>query len=175
MPKTGKVMALKAMLLRHYGRTQYEKGDELLQHGPLGDMTVLDFVGKVRVLNKDPATFLKAFVLNKIPANVRGTLANTEFDSLEDLAVAADKVLKAEQKTLNVIRRAEEDVEEIDAVQRIGKSKPQRTAKTKEGKSGACFYHDKFGPKAFKCEGSGCVWENTPLAPKPSGNGTAGR
>ena len=35
MPKTGKVMALKALLLRHYGRTQYEKDDELLQHGPL--------------------------------------------------------------------------------------------------------------------------------------------
>ena len=30
MPKTGKVMALKALLLRHYGRTQYEKDDELL-------------------------------------------------------------------------------------------------------------------------------------------------
>ena len=70
MPKTGKVMALKALLLRHYGRTQYEKDDELLQHGPLGDMSVLDFVGKVRVLNKNPETFMKAFVLNKIPSNV---------------------------------------------------------------------------------------------------------
>ena len=82
-------------------------------------------------------------------------------------------MLKAEQKTIHVIHGSE--ASEIDAVQRIGRVKPPRAVKAKEAKAGACFYHDKFGPKAFKCEGGGCVWESTPLAPKPAGNGTAGR
>ena len=174
-PKTGKVAAIKALLIRHFGRTQYEKDDELLNHGPLGSMTVLEFIGKVRVLNKDPATFLKAFVLNKIPASVRGTLANTEFQDLEEMAIAADKVLKAEQKSVNAIHKQE--VEEIDAVTHRGtRSAPPNKPAQKGGASrGSCFYHDKHGPAAFKCEGNGCVWSGTRLAPKPSGNGKAGR
>lgn len=189
LPKTGKFEALKDLLFRHFGRTQFEKDTELLQHGPLGDMSVLDFVGQVQSLNKDPATFLKAFVLNKIPAGVRGTLANTEFNNLTDLAIAADKVLKAKGKaTVNNVAEEEADDDlEVDAVKFPSKNQGRQArfsdkprggqaggqARPKTG--GSCFYHEKHGPKAFKCEGNGCVWSSTPLAARPSGNGPAGR
>ena len=172
LPKTGKVIALKEKLLTVFG-TQYKKDNELLNHCPLGDCTVLEFVGKMESLNKDPATFMKAFLLNKLPSDVRGMLSNTEFSSLTELAIAADKVIKAQQvkKTVNVI----ETEGEVDAVGRGPKNaKPQaKTGKTRlnPGQKGTCFYHEKHGPNAFKCKGGGCVWADTPLAAKPAGNG----
>ena len=168
--------ALKAKILKIFGRSQYEKDNDLLCHGPLGDTTVLEFVGKMQTLNKDPATFMRAFLLNKLPTDVRGMLSNTEFSSLEELAIAADNIIKSQktQKTANVIEAS--PVGEIDAVGKSIKPKP-KASKTRlaPGQKGTCFYHEKHGPGAFKCEGGGCVWANTPLAAKPAGNGPAGR
>ena len=175
-PKTNKVGALKAKLLTIFGRTQY---------GPLGDMTVLEFVGKIESLNKDPATFLHAFLLNKLPTDVRSMLANTEFASMTELALAADKIIKAQKSKakINEITKPVERVEpgEVDAI--AGKAKGGRQPPSSKnskthlapGQKGACFYHDKYGPKAFKCEGGGCVWSDTPLAAAPAGNAPAGR
>ena len=181
-PKTDKVGALKRKLLTIFGRTQYEKDNDLLSHGPLGDMTVLEFVGKIESLNKDPATFLHAFLLNKLPTDVRSMLANTEFASMTELALAADKIIKA-QKTkakVNEVTRSEVKPEgEVDAVaaRTKGRQAPSSKPKTRlqPGQKGTCFYHEKYGPKAFKCEGGGCVWSDAPLASAPSGNGPAGR
>ena len=182
MPKTGKVMALKEKLLRAFGRTQLEKDEEILNHGPLGDMTAAEFAAKIETLNKDPATFLKAFFINKLPADVRGVLANTEFDELSDLAEAADRVMKARKKTVNVIQGEPES--EIDAVSFRGRKGPSRgrgrgASSTRPGqtaKKAACYFHEKHGPAAFKCEGNGCVWASIPLAANPtrSGNSPAG-
>ena len=183
--KTGQVKNLKEKLLTIYGRTQYEKDNELLNHGPLGDMTVLEFVGKMESLNKDPATFMKAFLLNKLPADVRGTISNTEFSSLTDLAVAADKVIKAQKKTAIVsqVEDRSEQEGEVEAVAPRTKSTfsskgrgGQAKAPGKPKSKGTCFYHEKHGPAAFKCEGNGCVWSHIPLANRPpSGNDSAGR
>ena len=146
-------------------------------------MTALEFVGKMESLNKDPATFMKAFFLNKIPADVRAMLSNTEFSSLTEMAIAADKVMSAQKvsipKTANVIDNGND--QEVDAIgKKFGggnKTKPGKAGKTRlaPGQKGACFYHDKHGPQAFKCEGGGCVWSHIPLAAAPSGNGPAGR
>ena len=188
MPKTGKVMALKAKLLKAFGRTQLEKDEEILNHGPLGDMTATEFAAKIETLNRDPATFLKAFFINKLPADVRGVLANSEFTELSDLAEAADKVIKAQKKTVNVISfgRQDEPEAEIDAIGFRGRGGPSRgrgrgsSVSRQPGqttKAKACYFHDKHGPAAFKCEGNGCMWASVPLAANPnrSGNGPAGR
>ena len=41
------------------------------------------------------------------------------------------------------------------------------------GKGKTCFYHDKHGLGAFKCDGPPCPFVSAPLA--KSGNGAAGR
>ena len=188
-PKSDKVGALKKKLLTIFGRTQYEKDNDLLSHGPLGDMTVLEFVGKIESLNKDPATFLHAFLLNKLPSDVRSMLANTEFASMTELALAADKIIKAQKtKSINKVESKvkfpePEESGEIDAVgkftgkgrQTSSSGKSGQKTRLAPGQKGTCFYHEKHGPKAFKCEGGGCVWAHTPLAAAPSGNGPAGR
>ena len=183
MPKTGKVIKLKEKLLKAFGRTQFKKDDELLNHRPLGDMTATEFAAKIESLNRDPATFLRAFFINKLPSEVRGTLANTDFDTLADLTEAADKVMKTKKKTVNVIKEAETEGE-INAVgtrggrfgsRGRGQRGSARPASNGRGR-GSCFYHDKHGPAAFKCKGNGCVWVSQPLVSNPrSGNATAGR
>ena len=120
-------------------------------------------------------------------------LANTEFKSLEELAIAADKVIQAQKtrsKTANVVEtRPEGDQGEVDAVgarkgpgavRKGGQGKSNGKTRLATGQKGSCFYHDKHGPAAFKCEGGGCVWSHIPLAAPPSsssgaGNSTAGR
>ena len=87
-------------------------------------MTVLEFMGKIESLNKDPATFLHAFLLNKLPANVRSMLANTEFKSMTELALSADKIIKAQKtkSTVNaVLSKANPKTEEAGEVDAIGK------------------------------------------------------
>ena len=153
-------------------------------------MTALEFAGKIETLNTDTATFLKAFFITKLPNEVRATLANTEFDNLTEMAIAADKVIKAKKKQINNIHDEFED--EIDAVSQRGRFAPRggqaRGSSSRGGQppssgkaqgrtegKGSCYYHDKHGPAAFRCAGNGCVWANTPLAPKPAGNAPAGR
>ena len=57
MPKTGKVIALKERLLKAFGQTQFEKDCEILEHGPLGDMSATELAYKIDNLNVDPAIF----------------------------------------------------------------------------------------------------------------------
>ena len=98
------------------------------------------------------------------------------------MAEAADKIMKADKKTINVIAGKQfSEGGEIDAIGskqgRFAGTKPARGQGSRPGgqnrQKGLCFYHDKHGPVAFKCEGNRCAWASTPLAPKParSGNG----
>ena len=52
-PPLGKrTEALKNKILKIFGRSQYKKDNDLLCHGPLGDSTVLEFMGKMQTLKK---------------------------------------------------------------------------------------------------------------------------
>ena len=190
-PATGKVAAMKERLLQKFGRSQFSKDTELLSYKTLGDLRPSEMWSKFKQLNKDPHnntnSFVKAWLIGMFPPEVRAVIANMSFDTNAEMAVAADKIMemKSPSGSINAVQedRAEE-VAEIDAVYRGatrgrggargGRGGQHRPAESQAAKSKTCFYHDRHGPAAFKCDGAPCPFSSLPLAPKKSGNGNAG-
>ena len=54
-PKSGKVAAMKAKLVRRFGRSQYDKDTELLNTRTLGDLPPSQMWARFQRLNKDPS------------------------------------------------------------------------------------------------------------------------
>ena len=183
-PKTQKVAGLKTLLMKKYARTQLQKDTELLQIRSLGDLKPSEMLQRAMSLNKNPETLLKAILINMYPPEVKIAIANSQFATLEDMADAADKIMEAKSDSggVNAVQ-ADEATLEIDTIRGRGSHKwNESTGKgpTKPGTGRGqtnrktCFYHDRHGPAAFRCDGEPCPWATTPLAKKP-GNGTAGR
>ena len=186
-PATGKVQAMKERLMTKFDRSQFSKDTELLAMRSLGDLRPSEMWSRFKQLNKDPhnhtSSFVKAYLIGMYPQEVRTVIANMTFADNEEMAKAADKIIDMKSPHVNAIQ--EEEVPEVDAVFKggargrgsnrpgrgQGHSKPQASS-AKAGKT--CFYHDRHGTLAFKCEGAPCPFINLPLA-KQAGNATAGR
>ena len=190
-PATGKVQAMKDRLMQKFERSQFAKDTELLSQKTLGDLRPSEMWSRFKQLNKDPhnhtSSFVRAYLIGMYPQEVRAVIANMVFATNEEMAKAADKILDmraASQVNLVQESQAEIEVPEVDAVFRgrggrgtsgRGRGSGQQRSQGAAAKSGkTCFYHDKFGTEAFKCEGSPCPFVNLPLA-KKAGNATAGR
>ena len=181
---------MKERLIQKFGRSQFSKDTELLAYKTLGDLRPSEMWSKFKQLNKDPHnntnSFVKAWLIGMFPPEVRTAIANMTFANNAEMALAADKIMemKSPSASINVVQeeRVVEDYQEIDAVyrgaprgrgsSRGGRGGYQKTSET-QPKSKTCFYHDRHGPAAFKCNGAPCPFSNLPLA-KKTGNGNAG-
>ena len=193
-PATNKVTALKEGLMVAYGRSQLEKDTALLSMR-MADLKPSEVIATVEALNSDPSTFLHAFILSHFSTEVKTAIANMDFVSLAAMGVAADKAMEASKipRSINAVSMDihEEIVDEqpeVCAIDRGGFSRghgggnrggggrgghggQQKTLTGGKGKT--CFYHDKHGLGAFKCDGPPCPFVSAPLA--KAGNGTVGR
>ena len=195
-PKTEKVAAMRYKLIRKFGKSQYQKDSELLAIRSLGDLKPTEMWSKFQRLNKDPhnatSTFVKAYLINMYPPEVRTAIANTSFADNDEMAEAADKIMDMKKPSqVNAILHGdgqdEEEIPEVDAINRgqaTGRGRGTSRGRNTPGggqkpaaasKSKTCFYHDRHGLSAFRCEGSPCPFATAPLASKPAGNATAGR
>ena len=192
-PAKDKVTALKAGLMTACGRSQLEKDTALLSM-KMTNLKPSEVIARAEALNSDPATFFHAFILSQFTPEVKTAIANMEFASLTDMGVAADKALEASKmspQTVNAIATGlQEDFEdedtfgtEVNAVGRggtrgrgvstAGRGTGRGPKPLSGGKGKTCFYHDKHGLAAFKCDGAPCPFVTAPLA--KAGNATAGR
>ena len=193
-PATDKVTALKAGLMTAYGRTQLEKDTALLSMRMI-NLKPSEVIARAEALNSDPATFFKAFILSQFAPEVKTAITNMEFTSLVEMGVAADKALEASKTTTQavnaIVTEIQDEFDEEDAQAGIfamgrgganrgrggrgaGRGFPsQGSQKPVGGKGKTCFYHDKHGLGAYKCDGAPCPFVTAPLA--KAGNATAGR
>ena len=193
-PKTGKVETMKYKLIRKFGKSQYQKDSELLSIRSLGDLRPTEMWLKFQRLNKDPhnttSSFVKAYLIDMYPPEVRTAIANMTFADNDEMAEAADKIMDMRKAPhVNAIAEDQGQVPyEIPEVDAIGRGQPtSRGRGSSRGRPNAggqkppgskpktCFYHDRHGLSAFRCDGSPCPFANAPLANRPSGNATAGR
>ena len=190
-PKTGKVDAMRTKLVRRFGRSQYDKNTELLNTRSLGDLKPSEMWSKFQRLNKDPgnatSTFVRTYLINMYPPEVRGALSNINFKDIDEMVEAADRYMENSKKRPGDVNEIWEDEGESDQVNHIsrggqrggrGQAKPGRGhpgAQKSAGPSNkTCFFHERHGLEAFKCNGPPCPFATAPLA-KRSGNATAGR
>lgn len=163
---------LKAALIDRYALTPAEKFRRLDNLPPLGkDERPSDRFEQMCLLaNKEliqNQEYLKHLFQRCLPPAMLLALqyADNEKTTAREYAKEANKVarLLALAQTTQVSQ-----VSEVSAI----RTKSTRTAPTLS-ESGLCFYHNKFGDKARKCELPNCKMAGIPLAPRPNKAGNA--
>ena len=164
----------KEALLRHFERAKEEMIEELFNLSSLGDMTAVDFLEYMRSLQPGEAEtgLFKHIFVKALPKHVTGIVSHHQ--TLDEMAAAADVVLRAVPDTGVPLTTPVRDDPHVDAVRRdqlVG---------------GLCFIHSRYGREAYSCAlPDQCRMKNqtrprrshTPAGPQRprSGNATAGR
>ena len=112
----------------------------------------------MRALNSDPATLFKAVWLAQLPTEARRVLAGSGNLDLDTLAKKADAIVESSR-----IYNSQDNM--VAAV---------RTPAKVQAPEGICYYHERYGKVARKCNGS-CRMRHLVVSPPVSGNDLAGR
>ena len=177
-----------------FGKTPAQRHVELIQYAsakePILDVKPSNMLMHIRDLSGDSkAAFERAVLLNRLPSSVRTTLSTSTTVSNEEWALEANQVMEAfllarPGCTPTSVMAMENMVPapapmpmpvqpavEVAAVD----SKHQRNPDA----AFLCFYHAKFGAKAYSCKSNRCpIWGQVQRRPQQhlaSGNGRAGR
>lgn len=162
--------ALKAALIKAFGRTQAEKDQELLNLNGLGDKKPSELLQHMKNLNAEPATLFKALFLAQLPPDVRRILATSSKTDINELASEADRITEVTRLTQDVqvnatgMTRGPSQQNQLDQLH----TGPSRSVRQMTKIPGMCKYHSTFGDQARKCVPP-CKFNNA------SGNGPPGR
>lgn len=174
-PAQDKYLALKERICTVLGETSATKIRKLLGTHELGDEKPSIFLQRLRNLaaNQVNDEILKSIFMEQLPESVRTILAISEVQDLTKLAAQADKVVEMARPASGVVQAVaggHEDphsklLKEIaDLKKQVRKlalrSKSRQRSRSRgrpryskgdENPTGQCYYHDKFGEKAYKC------------------------
>ena len=100
--------AIKAALIKAFGRTQMEKDQELLNLNGLGDKKPSELLQHMKNLNADPNTLFKALFLTQLSPDVRRILAASSKTDIDELAAEADRIAEVVRLTQDVQANAAE-------------------------------------------------------------------
>ena len=137
--------AIKAALIKAFGRTQVEKDQELLNLNGLGDKKPSELLQHMKNLNADPNTLFKALFLTQLPPDVRRILATSSKTDIDELATEADRITEVARLTQDV---------QVNAAG-ASRGQPQQSQRGPRPMSkipGLYKYHSTFGNKVRKCE-----------------------
>ena len=112
---------------------------------------------RINALNDDPQTLQRALFLSNLPADVRSIVVVQEFDDLDKLGEAADRVWESRRVSSGIQQIAASDHPSPSA-ESVSKFKSHNARHQGSGYTPiapVCFYHLKFGPHARKCQ-PGC-------------------
>ena len=84
--------AIKAALVKAFGRTQAEEDQELLNLNGLGDKKPSELLQHMKNLNADPNTLFKALFLAQLSPDVQQILATSSKTDINELASETDRI-----------------------------------------------------------------------------------
>lgn len=159
---------LKEALIDRYGLTSDEKFDKLSAFPPLGkEERPSDRYEQMCLLaNKELVAnpYFKYLFKRCLPPSITLALQYADNDKFTTRQYA-----KEANTAVRKLRAAQvSQVSEVAAI----RTNSSRSAPTLSS-SGLCFYHERFGDKARKCELPGCKMANVPLASRPQKQGNA--
>lgn len=176
-PDTNKYENLKTALLGVFGQTQAQKDAALLNMEGLGDQTASAIWRRIESLNEDPATLLRAVFLDKLPTEVRSTLAVKTFESMADMVKAADAILEARRLNNQVAQVGvqppqpyqAQQPQEAAAIQQ--QRQPRQQQQGQKRTNNLCYFHSRWGKDARNCVGDWCLAHHLPRPQgRPSGD-----
>ena len=183
---------LKTRLMELYAPSEYDCYQKMMQLAVLRPgQKPSDLYANLRSLlphdasqDIDDSFLFRMMFLSKLPTSIQSLVQAQGRRPVSQMAAFADTVALAHSKPslpvqtaslswVEEMEAAEREAEAAQAVQAVRVNKRVNKKKSAENNAGLCFYHNKFGPKAEKCEGQGCklappttVWDR--LGPSPS-------
>lgn len=196
-PVSNKYDTLKTALIKTFGKSQAQKDAELLNLDGLGDKRPTALMRKINALNDDPQTLKRALFLSNLPTDIRSILAGHNITNIDELAETADRIWETrtagiQQVSVSTDTHGGTSGRPVEAVSAAAKSRshqyrPTRSSSHSNSQSASnatqpsvqiCFYHQRFGPDARRCQ-PGCKFasllKNTQNTSSPTENGKAGR
>lgn len=176
-PQDSKYQAIKDRLISLYADSETQKTQKLLSELELGDKKPSQLLCEMRNLASDKVadTFLKTLWLQRLPVNMRSIISVSSED-LATVATMADKIWElnpiapqiaaTSSITVNMrlIENLQKQISELSLqVSTLAKQRPSRPYHRYRSESrnrsysgnrhsDICYYHKKFGDKAFKCK-----------------------
>lgn len=166
-PDKNKYSAIKEALIKAFGKSQAQKDAELLNLGGLGDRRPTALLRKINALNDDPITLKRALFLLNLPTDLRSILAGQDFPNVDKMAEAADRIWETRASSTPILAECSH-TDRINAFSKTSfSSKQQKRPPRRENPTDICYYHQRFGSKARRCD-SGCKFAD--LIPHTSSN-----
>lgn len=167
---------LKKRLLQSYNQTDSQRAAAIIRYPALGDCRPSQLLDALLALLPEghaPCFFFKHLYMEKLPRELRAQLAAAEVDDYCQLGVQADRLynlLYPDGFAAHSAAAVETETEEVQAVSNQGSNhrRPRNRQKNNRHRSNSnphgrraqhsysnndvCFYHEKFGAQARKCE-----------------------
>lgn len=171
-PVTGKYDNLKKKLLHLFGTTEAQKIRKLLSDLEIGDRRPSQLLNEMRRLGGQNVNeqLLENLWIDRLPAQVRAVLQVSDAD-LNGKAALADKIIEVTgQNTIaqaSAMPSLQEQIYEIsNKLDRLWKDRRDRSrsrsrsrfsgrrggSRSSSRNSGNCYFHRRFGDKAWRCE-----------------------
>lgn len=160
-PATGKYDSLKDAIVKAYGESDHAKLNRLMTSMDLGDRRPSELLEEMRRLagTDQDSQMLKTLWLQKLPDDIRTVVACSPIGT--DQALQADMAFDVRRQYVNTVKpddnpELQELREQIAALQRNIRDRdrsPSRPPADRKypNKKGECYYHERFGAKARKC------------------------
>ena len=161
---------LKAQLIKIYTPTKWQKADALLNHPGIGDRRPTALWNSMLAQLPDgepPGVLFQAMFLARLPAEIRAHLVARDFSTPLLMAEHADRLWDTRQTATVAAVAVDQDFEDLPGVAKVtarpdrspsSSRRPPTPARPTPTPRGLCFYHNRFGSDAQKCE-SPCSYQ----------------
>lgn len=184
-PGTGRYQAIKSRILSSFGETSETKLRTLLRGNEMGEEKPSNFLQRLRNLAGQACgdSVLRTLSLEQLPESVRAILAIGGVDDLTTLALQADKAMEVVRPTIATVAAAtpngtsdlghqiEELRKQVKALStdvrrersrgrgNSNRRRPRSRSREPRQTQTSCYFHTKFGDKAYKCKPP-CTWRD---------------
>lgn len=150
-PEQQKYEDLKQKLLSTFSLSRRDRASKLLHFRTVGDCRPSEVMDEMLSLldGHKPCLLAEQIFLEQLPEDIRMQIAEDDFKDPRAVARRADILWAAKQQSPML------------TVNKIATSRKDQ--KPKETQPGWCYYHNKFGDKARKCQ-SPCTYSGNALA-----------
>ena len=176
-PATDLYKTLKKRLIKEFTESEYKKIDRLLNELQIGDMKPSSLLIKMRELSCDKVgeELLRTLWLKKLPATIQ-TILSTRTEDLDQLTPLADTMFEVGESSsvqavstssknsyddlVNVVYELDGKIEALRKQLRDPGNSSRQTSRNRSStpiraasvtNSNFCFFHQRFGSKAYKC------------------------
>jgi hypothetical protein len=162
---------LKGRLVGSFGQSMWQQANAIIDHPGVGDTRPSALMNSMLSLlpeGERPGILFLAHFLRRLPAEIRNHLAGAKFDSPRDMAAHADVLWDAwggaaMMAHVDYSSSRGRSPQRRDRGQSPAKKSPGRGSRSGQGqqtpgrKEKLCFYHKRFGARAYACRAP-CTW-----------------